>query len=446
MKKVLSFAFAVLMSMTMFAQNYHLYQQTFSDSASALQEGWISAVSYQGSLYYDYWQIDDTYGYISSYSDLLGERDKTQTTTINNMLQSPKYKLNILDTNGVLTIGTQTVTFTNTGVAANSLHILVYIDTFSTPKTIENNKVIKSEDGYQVLVYDLGELKNTLDLQDTDRDYQFVLVHGQTTGDESLLIIDEFKLGVQPLTVSFRNEDAGVTGSMPDMTVFANKAFVIPGNNGFVREGYDIVGWYTTDEDGEYWVMVDDIVAIDANMRFFARWGKKTDITFDANGGQGTFISTILVADTIAPDDPNHYYWVYYPVVEMPAATTVSNGSLYFTGWNTAADGTGERYAAGEYAICWEATTFYAQWSEERPQGINDVELAGVNVYPNPATSMVRINGVDNARIELMDVAGRVLRSEENTNVINLGGLNNGVYMLRISNSNGTAMRQIIKK
>ncbi|MBQ7279445.1 MAG: T9SS type A sorting domain-containing protein [Bacteroidales bacterium] len=446
MKKILSFAVAVLMSMTMFAQNYHYYQQTFSDSASALQEGWISAISYQGQIYYGFWQIDDEYGYISSYSDVLGDRDKNQATTINNMLQSPIYKLNIQDTNGFLAIGTQTITFESTGVAANSISILVYIDTFSTPKQIEAGKAILSEDGYQYLVYDLGELKNTLGLQETDRDYQFIIVHGQTLGDESLLIINDFTLGTKPLTISFLNEDNGVSGSMPDMTVFANKAFAVPANNGFVRDGYEIVGWYTTDEDGEYWVMVGDTVAVDADMRFFARWGIPTEITFDANGGQGTFTTSILVADTISPDDPGHYYWAYYPVVEMPDASTISNGNLSLAGWNTEADGSGDNYAAGDYAICWEATTFYAQWTEKQPEGINDVELTGVSIYPNPATSMVRINGVDNARIELMDMSGRTLLRNTQSNSINLAGIANGVYMLRISTSEGSTTRQIIKK
>ena len=81
--------------------------------------------------------------------------------------------------------------------------------------------------------------------------------------------------------------------------------------------------------------------------------------------------------------------------------------------------------------------------------GTNGVEYVGLDdvvIYPNPVRNRVCVKGVTACRLDLMDLSGRILFSEENALRLDLTGLQGGVYMLRISTSNGTMLRKIIKR
>lgn len=65
-----------------------------------------------------------------------------------------------------------------------------------------------------------------------------------------------------------------------------------------------------------------------------------------------------------------------------------------------------------------------------------------LNLYPNPTQNNVRINhdGVTNGLVEVMDVTGRILLQQNTTNEetnVDLSGLTNGVYGIRVKSSNG---------
>ena len=81
------------------------------------------------------------------------------------------------------------------------------------------------------------------------------------------------------------------------------------------------------------------------------KWTKNDDttevtITFDANGGTGTMDSQTVTAGEEA----------------ALTANTFTREGYTFTGWNTAADGTGTAYADGASVTLDENTTLYAQW------------------------------------------------------------------------------------
>ena len=66
-------------------------------------------------------------------------------------------------------------------------------------------------------------------------------------------------------------------------------------------------------------------------------------------------------------------------------------------------------------------------------QGIASAQAAELSVYPNPAKDELRVNGVENGTVLLVyDMTGKVVaqhNATENT-VINLSGLNKGVYVV----------------
>ncbi|MBW6499747.1 MAG: T9SS type A sorting domain-containing protein, partial [Bacteroidales bacterium] len=64
-------------------------------------------------------------------------------------------------------------------------------------------------------------------------------------------------------------------------------------------------------------------------------------------------------------------------------------------------------------------------------------ELQGFRIYPNPATSYVRIEGASIQKAELLQLTGVVVRTFENpTGSLSLQGIRPGYYFLRLY-SNG---------
>lgn len=114
------------------------------------------------------------------------------------------------------------------------------------------------------------------------------------------------------------------------------------------KTGYTFDGWYLDEAEAPF--SFDTTITSDITLK--AKWTQNTyTVTFDANGGEGTM------------DDQTFTY------DEEKALTTnaFTRTGYTFTGWNTAADGTGEAFAdkATVKNLTAEpngAVTLYAQW------------------------------------------------------------------------------------
>ena len=60
-----------------------------------------------------------------------------------------------------------------------------------------------------------------------------------------------------------------------------------------------------------------------------------------------------------------------------------------------------------------------------------------INVYPNPASETVRIEGIEPTEVQIYNALGQVVKTVRGTNEIDLSGLVEGVYMLRIRDKEG---------
>lgn len=83
--------------------------------------------------------------------------------------------------------------------------------------------------------------------------------------------------------------------------------------------------------------------------------------------------------------------------------------------------------------------------------GINEPQkLSIMNMYPNPASSMVTVNGTGLSQIELLDISGRLLESvavvSSNSTDLNVGRMPSGVYFVRATAKDGTVeSKRLIK-
>ncbi len=87
----------------------------------------------------------------------------------------------------------------------------------------------------------------------------------------------------------------------------------------------------------------------------------------------------------------------------------------------------------------------------ENPVGLNEIEKdgLGISIYPNPAKDVLcfELSKKETTKAELFDLSGRnVLTKELNTseNTISLQGLNEGIYILKFSNSSGNSYKRIM--
>lgn len=88
--------------------------------------------------------------------------------------------------------------------------------------------------------------------------------------------------------------------------------------------------------------------------------------------------------------------------------------------------------------------------SEVAPSSLNNViSNASFSVYPNPATDFVTLSNANGSQVKVIDIMGRVVMQQtinSNSQQISTKALENGVYMLQVTNNGNTTTQKLIKK
>ena len=116
------------------------------------------------------------------------------------------------------------------------------------------------------------------------------------------------------------------------------------------REGFTFLGWGLEDADDNVDYDVGEEITVDGDITLYAKWG--CTVTYDANGGAGGTYDDEIVA----PGSE-------YTVLSIGSPVNFSRSSHTFSGWNTAANGSGTSYAVGAEITVEKDITLYAQWS-----------------------------------------------------------------------------------
>ncbi len=72
--------------------------------------------------------------------------------------------------------------------------------------------------------------------------------------------------------------------------------------------------------------------------------------------------------------------------------------------------------------------------------------LNSITIYPNPTTGRVQLNVTEADRIEVLDLVGRRVALFENTNTLDLSGLADGTYTLRVTLPEGVSLLKVVKR
>lgn len=207
------------------------------------------------------------------------------------------------------------------------------------------------------------------------------LIAGDSNWGSSLsLDIDQIQLGstyIGPGTSTYTvSYDAnGGSGSQTD----ANSPYeedttvTVLGTGTIARTGYTFIEWNTAANGTGTAYDPDDTFSMPAsNVTLYAQWQENDPtyaVTYDANGGSGS------------QTDASSPYTAGSTVTVLGLGSIVRPGYT-FTGWNTAANGSGTAYApAATFSMPSSAVTLYAQWS--RPNTIVGHESCDASVLSN---------------------------------------------------------------
>jgi uncharacterized repeat protein (TIGR02543 family) len=149
-------------------------------------------------------------------------------------------------------------------------------------------------------------------------------------------------------TITF-NANGGI-GIMAPETETLNVSAALT-TNIFTRTGYTFTGWNTAANGSGTGFTNGQLVQFTASATFYAQWTISTPttatITFNANGGIG-----IMAPET--------------ETLNVSAALTANiftRTGYTFTGWNTAANGSGTGFTNGQLLRFTGSATLYAQWT-----------------------------------------------------------------------------------
>jgi uncharacterized repeat protein (TIGR02543 family) len=159
--------------------------------------------------------------------------------------------------------------------------------------------------------------------------------------------IATLSVSVQTYTVTYSAPDKS-SGSVPVDSAgpyVANATVTLLGNTGGLTRGsYSFAGWRTSSDPTVR--LANSTYVITSDVTFIAVWTEIYQLSFDANGGSGT------MADLDGP------------TVTIPSSTFTRSGYT-FSGWNSAANGSGFSLTIGQSAPLTQDVKIYAQWTQD---------------------------------------------------------------------------------
>ncbi len=75
--------------------------------------------------------------------------------------------------------------------------------------------------------------------------------------------------------------------------------------------------------------------------------------------------------------------------------------------------------------------------------GVGSISLSDINVYPNPASTYIRVDAPVKVNVRMLSVDGKVVVSQNDAGSINIGGLANGMYMIMVYDQQNLLLKTV---
>jgi len=155
----------------------------------------------------------------------------------------------------------------------------------------------------------------------------------------------------------------------------------------------------------------------------------------------------LLLTGTVMPENATHKNITWTVFDAGTTGATITENTLH-----TNSTGTVTLTATINETLV--GTSFTKNFTIEVKElvGINDLELANINIYPNPITNELRIENYDLRieGVEIYDICGRkVFEQKENLTVLRSYDITvfpAGVYFVKIQTETGEVVRKVVKQ
>jgi uncharacterized repeat protein (TIGR02543 family) len=273
-----------------------------------------------------------------------------------------------------------------------------------------------ANDGYHFVGWSDGSTQVS-----TDNPYTFIV-----NNDITLTAVFEQDIVYYTVNISSSDNNLGHPSPSGDTLVAEGQSITVSAStHGIAR--FD--GWYIGEErlstDNPYTFQVNSDMAIVAN--FVQRYTLHLDYNpFQGQAtGNGIYDAGSEVTITATPD-----------------AEYLFNGWLF--------PGSTDTIFTTPYTFTINENTEIEVLFKQQPVGIDDVVTADFTLFPNPASNVVSLSGIENgATVTILDINGRQTfhTTANNDNVtIDLQGYAQGTYFVRVTGKQGTAVRKLIVK
>ncbi|MBO7073328.1 MAG: Omp28-related outer membrane protein [Bacteroidales bacterium] len=228
---------------------------------------------------------------------------------------------------------------------------------------------------------------------------------------EGVIIIIEANGQAYERSVSFNAECAEWAEKEYDENTTALKVFIIQ----------DQFGEQTTWE------------IINSNGDVIASGGPYAHLT----GGPQTSVNTQIVNDV--PVDECYLFRIY---------DNNSNGICcnYGNGYYYVKDGENQVLFGGEGNGGFGAMAAHSFMLKKRPDAVQDNMASDFNIYPNPANSMIVVEGQNVEFVEIYNSLGQKVLTVEGAKeytTVNVASFENGVYVVRVVSNNGISTKKV---
>jgi len=104
---------------------------------------------------------------------------------------------------------------------------------------------------------------------------------------------------------------------------------------------------------------------------------------------------------------------------------------------------------AVNYFVSWDFAP-YIRANFDNTLNVEDMTLDGISVYPNPSEGVITIgnDNNDNSVVQITNLEGKVVATQEisSTTTIDLSANGTGVYLVKVSNDNGSMVERVVIK